>query len=76
MWGRRVGCGRLAQTVLPSGCEVQPGRQRVDQAEPPASRRVRRGRVQHRLAGATNIAAATRRHARDARRPLRLLDIT
>lgn len=28
----------------------------------------------HRLAGATNIAAATRHHARDARRPLRLLD--
>jgi DDE family transposase len=27
----------------------------------------------HRLAGATNIAAATRHHARDARRPLRLL---
>jgi predicted transposase YbfD/YdcC len=30
----------------------------------------------HRLAGATNIAAATRHHARDARRPLRLLGIT
>jgi predicted transposase YbfD/YdcC len=28
----------------------------------------------HRLAGATNIAAATRHHARDARRPLRLLN--
>jgi predicted transposase YbfD/YdcC len=30
----------------------------------------------HRLAGATNIAAALRHHARDARRPLRLLKIT
>jgi predicted transposase YbfD/YdcC len=29
----------------------------------------------HRLAGATNIAAALRHHARDARRPLRLLKI-
>jgi hypothetical protein len=30
----------------------------------------------HPLAGAANIAAATRHHARDARRPLRLLGIT
>jgi hypothetical protein len=30
----------------------------------------------HRLAGATNIAAALRHHARDATRPLRLLMIT
>ena len=29
----------------------------------------------HRLAGATNIAAALRHHARDARRPLQLLMI-
>ena len=29
----------------------------------------------HRLAGATNIAAALRHHARDATRPLRLLQI-
>jgi hypothetical protein len=29
----------------------------------------------HRLAGATNIAAALRHHGRDARRPLRLLKI-
>ncbi len=29
----------------------------------------------HRLAGATNIAAALRHHARDALRPLRLLKI-
>jgi len=29
----------------------------------------------YRLTGATNIAAATRQHARDARRPLRLLNI-
>ena len=29
----------------------------------------------HRLAGATNIAAALRHHARDARRSLRLLEI-
>ena len=29
----------------------------------------------HRLAGATNIAAALRHHARDATRPLRLLKI-
>ena len=44
-------------------------------AEPSALRRELRHGL-HRLAGATNIAAALRHHARDATRPLQLLMIT